>query len=145
MIHFSLFEYINWQFCNIKSQFVPEDWVINVEQQHSALILELFGLDRERIHHSLLLHQLGFHRVPLLLLLHQTCFQIVNHCSQATYIFLLVSDGSTFLAVGLSQLRDISIELWVLSFHFVDVIVELSWFLAPLSIGLISIWIFICV
>ena len=74
------------------SQFIAENHLIDLKQDHGPGIFQFFGLDRKWIHNSLLFDQLYLHIVPLLLLVKKIVLEHIDFILHIINSFAFVVD-----------------------------------------------------
>ena len=89
------------------SQFIAENHLVDLKQDHGPGIFQFFGLDGEGIHNSLLFDQLQFDVVPLLLLVEKIVLEHIDFVLHIINSFAFVVYLVEGVLVLLLQFMDI--------------------------------------
>ena len=83
------------------SQFISEDHLVDLKQDHSPSIFQFFCLNGKRIHNSLLFDQLQFNIIAILLLVEKIIFEdidfVLHVINSFSFIVYLIESVLVFL------------------------------------------------
>jgi hypothetical protein len=109
----------------ITSQHVPQNGGVDLQQDHSPLVFQLFGLNGGGVHHSLLLEQLSFHKVALFLFIQQMRLELPGLVFQIFNDNLFAIDIPHLVRIEFCQFLVLISQLVAFSLDIRDVLIQL--------------------